>query len=287
MKRFIKNNWFKIVLSLVVIMVGASASYYLFSTSSDVRRNEATSEGLEKYTGSIEESIKMALPDNAILREYKMIPETKQESYLGIYILNSEIAAQQLNSDNLYYGTCPDETMGQSIKGEYHLFLYQDDKIINDVFIPPYNTYYGNEMSLSFNNTRENNATFFEGEKPNENDKYKLERTNLINFHDYNGDNLEHEFILVGESISCGHVERLVAGYDEESNRALAYSIKTGNKTVFWFGNFKPDSFGSVSIITLCGDHGSDTEYSEYFKFDKISNSYISDGRIENKCENL
>ncbi|MCX6159195.1 MAG: hypothetical protein NTY74_14540 [Ignavibacteriae bacterium] len=107
----------------------------------------------------IETKIKDKLPKGVFLREYEKIPDMKVDSYFGIYIENPVIAKVP-NEDGfgqvLYY-ICSERTLGQTISGIYHLFLFQDNTIKSDIIIPPaYSDNITMEQELCYFNTEYN-----------------------------------------------------------------------------------------------------------------------------------
>jgi hypothetical protein len=294
MDNFLRVNWFKIVVAFAILLGSVSLSYYILhlsntqkSTQNNIPQVSTNTENNTRSTADTENLIEKVIPSGALLREYQKIPDTKQESYVGLYILNSKISDLEENTGNLYYSSCPEQTMGQTASGEYHLFLFQNNEIINDIIVPNYDSSLDNNIiSLSYNNTESNNNIFFEGLKPSDSDQYSIAKTQLIHFHDYNGDGLQHEFSLVGDSLACGHVDYLVAGYDETSNKTVIYGIKTKDKTVYWYDNFIPERSGIVKVVWTCGDHGSDTETIQIFEINKETSNYDLFIDDENKCAN-
>lgn len=206
------------------------------------------------------------LPSESFLREFEKIPNLNNESYLGIYVKNYEIGADISKKD---FFSCPEQTIGQPVTGEYHLFLFQNNEIINDIIIPSPEFSSGDSQSISYLNTKENNNIYFGGDFYTESDKNKIEKTKLINFYDYTGDGLKYEFLLTGATEVCGHTLKLVAGYNQTENKALIYKINLSDQVVYWASNFNPSNNGSVTIQWLCGDHGSDTETTKLFQFNK------------------
>jgi hypothetical protein len=271
---FIKTDWLKMTIAFSVLSIAASLSYYLISASLN---NESAPD--------VEILINRSLPPSVLLREYKKIPNTHKNSYLGIYISDYSIAKLENKTNEFYYSSCPEQTMGQSATGRYHLFLFEDNHIVDDVIIPSPGYYEDDKMSLSFNNTKENNADFFGGEKPSDADKFDIEKTELIHFYDYSGDGLEYEFLLVGDKLACGHVNYLVAGYDEVNNKVVVYKIKLKDNLVYWYDNFKPDNSGNTEVTWLCGDHGSQTESRDSFSFDNELKIYVLRNSNEKACD--
>lgn len=239
---------------------------------------------------SIENEIKSILPKNVFLREVEKIPDTKNDSYLGIYIekpIIADIQKEEVKGMGLYI-TCPEQTMGQTIKGIYHIFLFKDKKIISDIVIPPsYSEDNTNTQELCYYNTRENLNLYFKGiEKYDEDTIKDLEKAKLIIFKDHTGSGLYHDFVLVGQTLACGWVEYLVGGYNEKLNRAEIYPINKNNKETFkWYPRFYPDNKGNVEVITSCGDHGNENYLKEIFKFNKQTRSYKLIDIIERPCE--
>jgi hypothetical protein len=249
------------------------------------------------------------LPSEVFFRELKKIPGT--DEYLGIYVKDYTVDERNfidVFDESSILITCPDQIGGQtSIFGEYHLFLYKNDKIIGDKLIPVSDGYKNedgiNKQTFSLINTKINNlllynkAAFITGNDYEKvKDKYKLERTELINFADYTGDGSQHEFIMVGFYISCGHEERLIAGFDQGKNEIIIYPITNdliadyasetvGKELIYWRDNFIPNNKGEVDYIWNCGDHGSLTESKKKFAFNKQRKIFELISTSERKCE--
>lgn len=249
------------------------------------------------------------LPAKVFFRDLEKIPEIN--FYMGVYIKNYKVNERYLldvlnNGDILY--TCPEEIEGQvSVIGEYHLFVYNNDKIISDKLIPVSNNYKNennsNNQSFSLVNTKINNLYLYDKAAINSDlnyekikEKYRLERTKFINFADYTGDNLPHEFIIVGFYLSCGHEERLIAGFDQEKNEVIIFPIKNdlipnytnntvGRKFVYWQDNFMPNNKGAVHYTWNCGDHGSLTEIKKNYTYNQQGKYFELISESERKCE--
>lgn len=245
-----------------------------------------------KAQTDIESIIKEKLPKGVFLREYERIPDTKIESYLGIYIENYSIAEVQKNDGmglGLYY-TCPEYTLGQTIEGVYHLFLFQNNNKIADLIIPPsYSEDSTNVQELCYYNTEQNICRFFEEHQDcsecDSKSNTKLKKAKLINFRDCTGSGKKHDFILVGSTEACGIVNYLVAGYNEELNTIEIYNIEYDNNICQWYSSFYPDEQGIAVIEILCGDHGNEI-YTKYtYKFNKSTRIYELVDVIETSCE--
>ncbi|HEY5122742.1 MAG TPA: hypothetical protein VIL99_09480 [Ignavibacteria bacterium] len=246
----------------------------------------------------IESKIKEKLPNNVFLREFEKIPDTKRESYVGIYIENFVIAnVPNISNDPMggelgFYYTCPEQTLGQTISGIYHLFLFQDNSIKSDVIIPPaYPENSSNEQELCYQNTEYNLCWHFEDKNncdrisESNNSTTNLRKAKLIDFKDCTGSGKKHDFVLVGETEACGWVCYLVAGYNEELNKIEIFDIKNPFGISQWFARFYPDEQGDAIIEILCGDHGFETYTRETYKFNKENRRYELIDIIETPCE--
>jgi hypothetical protein len=290
MNEFIRGNRSKLIAVFCLLLIAVLLAYYCWSLSASGRDDKRQSANV------VENMLKAVLPADATLREYRRVPDLDKEAYLGIYILNFQLADLAENrQDDLYYSTCPELSMGQTANGEYHIFLFEGGEIADDELLPSYerdDTQKVNKttVSLAFNNTKQNNADLFGGVRPSEGEKFDMEKTGLMQLRDLNGDGLAHEFQLVGDSLACGHLERLIAGYDAGDDNVIVYPIKiksggAANKVVYWWNNFTPDGNGRLVNVWHCGDHGAKTEVTESFAFDRASKSFVMEDYAEKKCE--
>jgi len=238
---------------------------------------------------NLEGKIKEQLPENIFLREYEKIPGTKLESYIGIYIENYSITEVQKENDMWpgLYSSCPEQTLGQTISGVYHFFLFQENKIISDIIIPPaYSEDNSNVQELCYYNTEENLCRYFEdGQNCDGKSQTKLRKAKLINFRDCTGSGKRFDFVLVGTTEVCGFVDYLVAGYNEKLNSVEIYKIKHENNIYQWYSRFYPDERGEAVFEILCDDHGNDL-YTKYtYRFNKSSRMYELIDVVETPCE--
>jgi len=240
----------------------------------------------------IENKIKAQIPFGVFLREVERIPDLDLESYAGIYIEEPIIAEVYKGTDpdlGLYYN-CLETTSGQEIYGTYHLFLFQNNKIISDIIIPPsleqYDENNKTKQSLCYYNTKYNNCYYFYGYRDCEKlSKTKLEKTKLINFKDCTGRGKRYEFILVGETYVCGWTNYLVSGYDSNKNEIVIYKIKKDEYNYYWESRFKPNNDGVVIKEIQCGDHGNETYEKQIYKFDKLNCVYELINIEKRPCE--
>ncbi|MBZ0201617.1 MAG: hypothetical protein K8I03_01220 [Ignavibacteria bacterium] len=229
----------------------------------------------------IEDDIKAVLPSGAFLREYERIPDVKGDVYIGLYVLNSkssfkkEYPNDQMDPNNLYF-TCPEATAGQSIIGDYYLFSFGDKKLTSTLAV---SSCYGDSLSLensfSFYNTPENNCFYFNfsgGDCQNKATN-TLEKTKLIQMIDLTGDNKRNEFVLTGTQDACGYINRLIAGYDEESKKVVIYPVNYSGKIYYWNYRFVPID-GTCSVVILCGDHGNETYERRDYGFNALTKQY-------------
>lgn len=233
------------------------------------------------YNDPIRLKVFQQLPSDYFLRDLQKIPG--QEKYLGIYIKNYN-TIEHPNFDN--YITCGGDIAGPiQIEGDYVLFMFDGENIYKNLQIPDYGDVFAEDVSFSLLNTKENNFYFYGGP---ESDSKEIERSNLINFKDYTGDGLEHEFLLTGQRLACSHLTKGVAGYDVKFDEPIFYNI---NKSLYhadyeywttqnspddfyWVDKFKPDSNGDVEIIWQCGDHGAVTQETDRYIFNDQSKEY-------------
>lgn len=222
-----------------------------------------------------------SLPKEYFLRDLEKIPGTDQ--YLGVYI-SGYAFTEWSTPDDLPYITCEEALRGEvTISGDYYLFVFDGKNIISSVKIPDYGDF--ETLSISLLNTKNNNNYYFGGEEKDGN--YEIERAKLINFQDYTGDGVAHEFILPGYYMACGHVGYAVAGYDQVNNQPTVYKInisKTGEDYVYWRDRFKPNNLGEVKVIWNCGDHGAITMDTDIYLFNEIKQSYDLHYSSVEKC---
>ncbi len=212
----------------------------------------------------------------------------KVDTYIGIYILNYKIIVNDTDYQ-IPYMTCPEQVYGVvSIEGEYHLFTFEDGKISSDIAVPISKTEFGENTTSTANtfvlkNSKQNRFYIFGGVAPEEEEKDEIVRIDLINFNDYTGDKINREFNLVGYYISCGHVERLIAGYNNTTGKVIIYPIVEGSEISYWHDNFIPKD-GAVDYWVLCGDHASEIEIHDYYRFDFEDNEFKLINSTENSC---
>jgi len=243
---------------------------------------------------NLEIKIKDKLPKGVFLREYEKIPEMKVDSYVGVYVENPVIAkipSEDGFGQGLYY-ICTERTLGQTISGIYHLFLFQDNTIKSEIIIPPaYSDNNTMEQELCYFNTEYNLCWHFEDKNncdrnsESNNSTTNLKKAKLINFKDCTGSGKKHDFVLVGTTEACGWVCYLVAGYNEELNKVEIFDIKTQYEITQWFSRFYPNEQGESLIEILCGDHGFDSHSREFYKFNKSSRIYELIDIVETPCE--
>lgn len=284
-------------ISLFVIKVGHKVANDNETGAEKITKEEihpntvsAQQEGVNKWLDKTSISNGLArlvvsklIPKDSFLRDLEKIPGT--DKYLGIYITDYSVKENQsdIHADGSTFITCPEEIFGKTeIAGKYYLFLFDGHNIVNTISIPSYIDNQTNEMSVSLLNTKSNNSYVY-GDDSNR-DNYEIGYVKLINFTDYTGDNLKFEFNIAGDNIACGHISRLIAGYDLKNNKAIIYNIKNDNGSVYWFDNFIPKNDGSVKITWRCDDHGSEYDSTETFEVDRVNNSFILKKSISEKC---
>ncbi len=248
-------------------------------------------------TNISDSSIKNLIPKEALLREYKKIPNLSPESYLVLYVLNSK-TDELLEPSRRWsaYTSCASGIEGRAIEGNYHLALIQNNKLINDVSIPGSGSNVdlstgkplppSNNIRLAYQNIRMNADPAYlklEGSEPSV-EQLEYTDVDLMNFQDLNGDGYYYEFLLNGFTLACGHTEHLVLGYSKANNKAVVYPIINKDQTFYWVDNFLPNSEGKVEQGWSCGDHGSDTEEKNTYRFDPKKESYYLEGSSTKKC---
>ncbi len=241
--------------------------------------------------------VEALLPKNSFLRELALIPDIFPESYLLIYVEDPKFNEIPKDASGYIYMSCPEVTEGQAIEGIYHLALFQNNSIVNDKIIPVGdNVVFNNSeeagesaalrQKLVFKNTKINIYWMFNGLEPSKQEEYNLEKVTLINFKDYTGDGQKYEFKLIGATFPCGHTEFLIAGYDQENNKAVVYPVVENQDTFYWRDNFDPDSVGKVEWRFQCGDHGNDLEEYKLYQFNTDQENYILTEDKETPCPN-
>lgn len=163
----------------------------------------------------------LLIPEEAMLRDLAIIPET--DKYLGIYIENYNY----IEEHGYWYGN-------ESVSGDYYLFLLENNTIIDVVEIPKYETYpdLGIDIfKVSFLNEDE-------------------EIISLIQFDDYTGDTLKHQFIIPGYYLPGGLRGKLIAGYNINENKLEVYpfNLKTKDKA-WWLSNYETSNEGELKLL--------------------------------------
>lgn len=246
---------------------------------------------LRLKTESPEGKIQKVLESGVFLREIELIPGISPESYLAIYIEDPKFDEAPVKEEGLFL-SCPESTEGQAIDGIYHLILFQNNSVVNDLAIPSVSfVFVGSEQSddplrqkLAFKNTKSNIYWMFGGPESSREEAFDLQTVDLIKLKDFNGDGQEFEFKLTGPTSPCGHTQYLIAGYDKKNNQAVIYSIIGSGQTFHWHDNFTPDASGLVEWFLRCGDHGNDIEEHEVYQFDPQENAYILQKKEQNPC---
>jgi hypothetical protein len=228
------------------------------------------------------ERINSELPPGAFLREYKKLIDVDDEIYIGLYVTDFSdpiVPVNPTNQDdlnNLFY-TCADQTLGQSITGNYFAFVFKDNKIFSTVKIPAFDDNLSIYNTICLYNTPNNNCYHFNFGKNKKGcsnlSKNTLEKTNLIQLLDLTGDNKRNEFIITGIQDVCGYVNRVIVGYDEELSIIRIYPAVKNNYINFWNYRFVPLN-GNCSVVVLCGDHGNGTYTREDYKFNSSLKQY-------------
>ncbi|MFZ4648914.1 MAG: hypothetical protein ACOYMB_04810 [Patescibacteria group bacterium] len=214
--------------------------------------------------------VSKSIPKGSFFRDLEKIPGTNK--YLGIYISDYSF----YDRGNLSFHSCDELVYGQTdIEGDYYLFLFDGGDIIAKKNIPKYNCGDDGQSTEVFLNTKSNNEYIY-GSGVEGNNR-ETERTKLINFHDYTGDGLEHEFNMVGCYNSCGNMDWLVAGFSQKTNSPVIFPVEfKDSKISYWVNNFIPKNDGTVKTEVPCGEHGSEYNIIKEFKFDRSDNSYKS-----------
>lgn len=290
-----------LIVAVVVplLLAGCTNSSQIINVSSNINKSESQKQDQQeekcfsyedkKCVTKEEKEIIQLIPIGAILREIKPMPASERNDFIGIYIENPVIEATSTDD----YMNCSANIRGQSVIGVYHLFTYSLEHINSDIIIPKSASWddYNSSLSaqrigMSWRNTKYNNFNNYNGQSYLERDKFNLEISNLINFEDYNGDGLPHEFILYGGVYyACGTDENLVAGYDNENGSAIIYKIMgETNSPTYWAARFIPDQNGNVANKWGCGDHGSEEEISVLYKYNPINKYYYFVNKTVKKC---
>lgn len=233
-----------------------------------------------QHNDDISKKIKSQLPSGAYLREYEKLTDVMGDIYVGLYVTDYSdplipvFPQNQMHMDNLFY-TCPEETQGQSLSGNYYAFAFKDDKIISSCKIPVYDEDLSIINSFSLYNSPFNNCRFFKlGENKNCSNLSKsiLEKTDLIELNDLTGDGNKNEFLLTGIQEACGFVNHLVVGFDEISKKIQVYPKNIKNEYYYWNIRFVPLN-GECQVVIICDDHGNE----EYIREDFLFNPEIKE----------
>jgi hypothetical protein len=228
--------------------------------------------GVEMYTSRpeyVRNSMLKVIPKGAILRDYVKMEDTKVTAYLLIYV-EKGYTMEDVNAESLM--SCPGEINGQPIRGNYHLGLFENNKLVNEVPIPgePYDNT-GELLPLVYRNTKGNIYS-----DPNRPDKLETEVVPLLVLKDYTGDSLPFEFLLKTTEGGCGFWDGLVGGYDPETNKAVIYSD--------WIQRLSPDDKGYFHYLFDCGDHGNDVKVEQDYQFSPAAKRFIQTSEKKTSC---
>lgn len=224
----------------------------------------------------IKTEIEKLLPDEAYLRDCTEIPlwlapldshnPHNRDLYLVVYI---ESGYQTFSYG---FNSCPGEIMGIALRGNYHLALFQNNQIIDDIALPIPD--YQDQLELPYLNTKEN---LYEKGEYLEKEKNKLEKVKLLTLKNYTGSNRDLDFILTTTGGGCGFHDSLVAGYDEGQNKIILYSD--------WIGGLNPDRNGESYILSSCGNHGNTVQSEIKYKFNPTSKKFEKIYEKETPCD--
>ena len=220
------------------------------------------------FFGSIEKRISRSLPSDSLLRDYKKLEGITPESYLVVYVEKG----YEIDESVCTYLSCPGTILGRSIKGEYHLVLYQRGSIVNDVTVQQ--AYKGYPLELVYQNSKEN---LYEKGEYLEGQKNELELVDLIKLEDYTGDGKAYEFLFLTTGGGCGFYDGLVAGYNDQRNEAVLYSG--------WVSRFQPNNQGGFNYLFDCGDHGNMLKIEKKYQFDPETEKYELIWEQETPCD--
>lgn len=251
----------------------------------------------------IESFIHNRVPAGAALREVAAVPGAPN-SYLAIYVVHPVLepaapidtfrnAAGNLSLTR--YGSCP-AANGQVARGVYHLILFRDGAVVNDVAIPgdPEGELYATDpdaLALSFRNTPWNLFGAGLGPKPRDDDPsawYDLKPTPLLALRDLTGSGVANAFLMRVPAEPCGFTRFLVAGYDATTDRAVVYPIfdagSQGSPSQ-WATNFIPDSSGRVvQQLGGCDHGGAGPDIRRIYQFDRARRAYIFVREEQSAC---
>ncbi len=163
------------------------------------------------------------IPHNTFLRDFEKIPET--DKYLGIYVANYEFIEECIGCFG-YYGNL-------SLAGDYYFFLFENGKITRIKEMPKYELYPDMDIDI-FKLTYLDHNNEVEG---------------IINFEDYTGDGLKHQFLISGYYLPGipGSWAKLIAGYNLDKNELEVYTI---NSDIYWLGDYMINNQGEIKRIT-------------------------------------
>jgi hypothetical protein len=219
---------------------------------------------------SMDKQIARKIPAGAVIREVVRLEGVKPNAYLFIYLEKGYQLSDFAEGDVML--SCPEMILGQSITGNYHLGLWQNGKIVNEIPISsPYGEMGNKELSLVYRNTKENIYTAYGGE-----DKYTVEKVSLLKLSNYTGRGKNWDVLFKTTAGGCGFWDGLVAGYDPGTNRVVAFST--------WLPRFEPDRTGEFHYLFECGDHGNDTRIETDFAFNSTQKKFTIVSDKSTKC---
>lgn len=237
---------------------------------------------------------RIQLPADSLLREFKNLPEFGPDTYLVLYVVHPKIDPPLKPEEIGMHTTCPTMRDGQAVEGNYHLAIFDKDKIVSDVLIPGYD-YPGdseatrsgiekrNNIKMPLNNYLLNMSWLYNWPKPESAHEAETVTVPLLVLDDLNGDSVKNEVLFYGQTFACVKAEGLVAGYTPDK-QVHVYSIKTPERMYNWLTGFSPDQTGHATTGWECGDHGASTEEHVKYQFDPIKMMYVQTDFEHKQC---
>ncbi|MCX6717309.1 MAG: hypothetical protein NTU76_01370 [Candidatus Taylorbacteria bacterium] len=303
MQKFPKQNWLKLGVMVLIVIIIFSFAHYLgqknkvvlkeevkkteiveqkkveeqkqnpFSYLEDVQRINENRPA--RFQTEEAKAIESALPEKAFLRDFVELPNNKGTLVLYVeppYTLG-RFPGMDTDEDGIIDEpviTCSDIDYGQQLEGIYRLGLVRDGEFLGTTYISKGD--YSPNYPM-FRNFKGNLDGTWSNDGVSEDSKMEIVEPPLLKLQDLNGDGLAYEISFKVGYDSCGNNDYTIGAYDPTIDHPNVYSIESGDTYTDTHMNFFPNPDGSVDFSSGC-DHGKSNQTKSRYVFDEKLRTY-------------
>jgi hypothetical protein len=216
----------------------------------------------------IQDQIQNLLPQGSFLREVELVPRSNPKQYLFLYL------DPGYRIHDWDYSSCPGGILSQALAGSYRLGLFQENKIVSQIVLPPAYTDPSNTISQSLELAYQTQNQSPSDASPS---AVTPQVAKLLNFADYTGDGRQYEVLFTTTNGGCGFYDGLVAGIDTTQKKLNLYSN--------WIPRFNPDNKGIFNYLFDCGDHGNTTKVQKQYRYNPAKKYFEVVAQTETPCQ--